>query len=99
MTGCCGKKDTQKDCTKGKKVVILLRLVTSPAAAGNRLTLAANTPHFPLPRWGNGEHDFDLVAAVTANHRPALVSCTGRDIGLGLSLLRHIASSFRFYFL
>jgi hypothetical protein len=74
---------------------------TPPTAAinCNQLALAANASHFPLSRWGNGEHDFDLVAAVTANRCPALVPCTGRDVGLGLSLLRHIASSFRSYFL
>jgi hypothetical protein len=80
------------------EVVSLLRRATSPHRS-NQLALAANASHFPLSRWGNSEHDFDLVAAVTANRCPALVSCTGRDIGLGLSLLRHIASSFRSYFL
>jgi hypothetical protein len=80
------------------KVVSLLRRVTSPRRS-NELALAANASHFPLSRWGNSEHDFDLVAAVTANRCPALVPCTGRDVGLGLSLLRHIASSFQSYFL
>jgi hypothetical protein len=88
LLGRCARHNTEWLCWKAENILKALEAVsaatdaTKSAAADYRLTLAADTPHLLLSRSGYSEYDFDLVPAVAADLRPALVLSTGRNVGL-----------------